>query len=231
MAMCLLGMTSWLPLAGQYWRTWNMPVHKWMLRHVFQPLLNCGVPKALAGCIVFGVSGVFHELLVGVPLHMASFTHAYAFWGIMGQVHTRPSARPPLPWSNASSRCSASVACLTHHLLLVHSPAGGVVVLQDAGASLKGMSRLCDVPVGADGIRHGVDKEALQQLSCRKPRLLDQLLRCGSAVCCDDVLDHVHGTPLGAARLGQYRMMEEAHLRYHRAKTGAQHARGSIGGY
>ena len=63
-----------------------MPVHKWMLRHVYQPLLDIGVPKGPAGCIVFGVSGIFHELLVGVPLHLASFTHALAFWGIMGQV-------------------------------------------------------------------------------------------------------------------------------------------------
>ena len=63
-----------------------MPVHKWMLRHVYQPLLDCGVPKGPAGCIVFGISGIFHELLVGVPLHMASFTHAWAFWGIMFQV-------------------------------------------------------------------------------------------------------------------------------------------------
>ncbi len=71
-----------------------MPVHKWMLRHVYQPLLDNGVPKALAGCIVFGISGIFHELLVGVPLHMASFTYAFAFWGIMFQVLSSRSRAP-----------------------------------------------------------------------------------------------------------------------------------------
>jgi len=71
-----------------------MPVHKWMLRHVYQPLLDSGVPKALAGCIVFGISGIFHELLVGVPLHMASFTYAFAFWGIMFQVLSFRSCAP-----------------------------------------------------------------------------------------------------------------------------------------
>ena len=63
-----------------------------MLRHVYQPLLDNGVPKGLAGCIVFGVSGVFHELLIGVPLHRASLTRAWAFWGIMGQVRVRNRA-------------------------------------------------------------------------------------------------------------------------------------------
>ena len=36
-----------------------------------------------AGIIVFFVSAVFHEVVVGVPLHMLRM---WAFWGIMGQV-------------------------------------------------------------------------------------------------------------------------------------------------
>ena len=72
---------------GEYWRLWNMPVHKWMVRHVYFPALNIGIPKFAAGMIVFFVSAVFHELLVGVPLHML---RGWAFWGIMAQV--------PLMW-------------------------------------------------------------------------------------------------------------------------------------
>ena len=72
---------------GEYWRLWNMPVHKWMVRHVYFPALHAGVPKFAAGVIVFFVSAVFHELLVGVPLHMV---RGWAFWGIMAQV--------PLMW-------------------------------------------------------------------------------------------------------------------------------------
>ncbi len=68
---------------GEYWRLWNMPVHKWMVRHVYFPCIHAGLPKFTAGVIVFFVSAVFHELLVGVPLHML---RGWAFWGIMGQV-------------------------------------------------------------------------------------------------------------------------------------------------
>lgn len=34
---------------GEYWRLWNQPVHKWMLRHVYFPLLRHKVPKFYAG--------------------------------------------------------------------------------------------------------------------------------------------------------------------------------------
>jgi diacylglycerol O-acyltransferase-1 len=73
---------------GEYWRLWNMPVHKWMLRHVYFPAIRHGVPKFYAGIVVFFVSAVFHELLVAVPLHML---RGWAFLGIMGQV--------PLMWA------------------------------------------------------------------------------------------------------------------------------------
>ncbi|KDD76294.1 hypothetical protein H632_c280p1, partial [Helicosporidium sp. ATCC 50920] len=68
---------------GDYWRLWNMPVHKWMLRHVYFPCVRYGLNKFVAGLIVFFVSAVFHEVLVGVPLHMV---RSWSFWGIMAQV-------------------------------------------------------------------------------------------------------------------------------------------------
>lgn len=34
---------------GEYWRLWNQPVHKWMLRHVYFPLIRHRVPKFYAG--------------------------------------------------------------------------------------------------------------------------------------------------------------------------------------
>lgn len=58
-------------------------VHKWMLRHVYYPSREVGIPKLLAGVLVFFVSAVFHELLVGLPLHMLK---AWSFIGIMSQV-------------------------------------------------------------------------------------------------------------------------------------------------
>ena len=46
---------------GDYWRLWNMPVHKWMLRHVYFPALRAGVPRVLAGTLVFAVRTPLHR--------------------------------------------------------------------------------------------------------------------------------------------------------------------------
>ncbi|CAB4288220.1 unnamed protein product [Prunus armeniaca] len=67
----------------EYWRMWNMPVHKWMVRHIYFPCLRHGVPKGVAIVIAFLVSAVFHELCIAVPCHMFKL---WAFIGIMLQV-------------------------------------------------------------------------------------------------------------------------------------------------
>jgi len=68
---------------GEYWRLWNMPVHKWMLRHVYFPCLNVGMNKLVAGGMTFFVSAVLHEVGVGMPLNMLRF---WSFAAIMGQL-------------------------------------------------------------------------------------------------------------------------------------------------
>jgi diacylglycerol O-acyltransferase-1 len=73
---------------GEYWRLWNMPVHRWMVRHVYLPLIRRGAPPFWAGVAVFAVSAFFHEALVAVPLKSL---RGWAFAGIMGQV--------PLMWA------------------------------------------------------------------------------------------------------------------------------------
>lgn len=45
--------------------------------------MRTGMAKHVAGVVVFLVSAVFHELLVGLPLHML---RAWSFIGIMSQV-------------------------------------------------------------------------------------------------------------------------------------------------
>lgn len=30
---------------GDYWRSWNMPVHKWLLRTVYFPAMRAGVGR------------------------------------------------------------------------------------------------------------------------------------------------------------------------------------------
>ncbi|KAK1394671.1 Linoleic acid1 [Heracleum sosnowskyi] len=67
----------------EYWRMWNMPVHKWMVRHIYFPCLRNGIPKSVAIVIAFLVSAVFHELCIAVPCHIFKF---WAFIGIMFQV-------------------------------------------------------------------------------------------------------------------------------------------------
>ena len=66
-----------------YWRLWNLPVHNWLVRHVFFPCLNLGLNKAAATAVVFVVSAALHELLVSAPCHLA---RCYAFAGMMTQV-------------------------------------------------------------------------------------------------------------------------------------------------
>ncbi|XWS72200.1 hypothetical protein CRYUN_Cryun02cG0019800 [Craigia yunnanensis] len=67
----------------EYWRMWNMPVHKWMVRHIYFPCLRNGIPKGVAIIISFLVSAVFHELCIAVPCHIFKL---WAFIGIMFQV-------------------------------------------------------------------------------------------------------------------------------------------------
>ncbi|KAL2480109.1 Diacylglycerol O-acyltransferase 1 [Abeliophyllum distichum] len=67
----------------EYWRMWNMPVHKWMVRHIYFPCLRNGIPKRGAILIAFLVSAIFHELCIAVPCHIYK---SWAFIGIMFQV-------------------------------------------------------------------------------------------------------------------------------------------------
>ncbi|KAM6972973.1 LOW QUALITY PROTEIN: diacylglycerol O-acyltransferase 1a [Aplochiton taeniatus] len=69
-----------------FWANWNIPVHKWCLRHFYKPMLKKGVNKLLAQTAVFLVSAFFHEYLVSVPLKMFRLS----FMGMMTQI--------PLAW-------------------------------------------------------------------------------------------------------------------------------------
>lgn len=47
-----------------FWRTWNMPVHRWCVRHVYIPVVDMGYSRTAASLIVFFISAFFHEYLV-----------------------------------------------------------------------------------------------------------------------------------------------------------------------
>eukprot|EP00730_Choanoeca_flexa_P016397 TRINITY_DN7729_c0_g1_i2.p1 TRINITY_DN7729_c0_g1~~TRINITY_DN7729_c0_g1_i2.p1 ORF type:complete len:513 (+),score=81.15 TRINITY_DN7729_c0_g1_i2:50-1540(+) len=53
-----------------FWKNWNIPVHKWAVRHVYRPIVSAGYSKFTAQLAVFFISAVFHELLISVPLCM-----------------------------------------------------------------------------------------------------------------------------------------------------------------
>mmetsp|Transcript_7418 Transcript_7418/g.17627 ORF Transcript_7418/g.17627 Transcript_7418/m.17627 type:complete len:294 (-) Transcript_7418:145-1026(-) len=69
----------------QYWRLWNIPVHNWIVRHCYFPILrHVTSSKALNGLICFTLSAVLHEVVVALPLH--TYRMPLAFLGMMAQV-------------------------------------------------------------------------------------------------------------------------------------------------
>lgn len=49
---------------GEYWRKWNLPVHHFLIRHIYYPARRAKIGKAQSMLIVFFVSAVVHEYLV-----------------------------------------------------------------------------------------------------------------------------------------------------------------------
>ena len=52
----------------EYWKKWNLPVHHWFIRHIYNPLQYRGVPRDLANTIIFFVSAGAHEYWVSLSL-------------------------------------------------------------------------------------------------------------------------------------------------------------------
>lgn len=54
---------------GSYWRLWNKPVNNYFVRHLYIPMLKLGWRQTQSSIMVFFVSAVLHEVLVGIPTH------------------------------------------------------------------------------------------------------------------------------------------------------------------
>ncbi|CAG2106558.1 unnamed protein product [Medioppia subpectinata] len=67
----------------QFWQKWNIPVHKWCVRHVYKPLVYRGYSRFHASCAVFIISAFFHEYIVSIPLKMLEI---WSFAGMLGQI-------------------------------------------------------------------------------------------------------------------------------------------------
>lgn len=66
-----------------YWRLWNMPVHYFLVRHVYFPSIRMGFKKTGATFMVFLFSAILHEVLISVPCHMI---RAHSFFAMIGQI-------------------------------------------------------------------------------------------------------------------------------------------------
>jgi Acyl-CoA cholesterol acyltransferase len=53
---------------NEYWRLWNKPVHNFLVRHIYYPLLRKGYSKEVALTVVFFFSALGHEYWASVPL-------------------------------------------------------------------------------------------------------------------------------------------------------------------
>lgn len=60
-----------------------MPVHYWLVRHVYFPSVRMGMTKKGATFMVFLFSAVMHEVLISVPCHMVK---VHSFLAMMAQL-------------------------------------------------------------------------------------------------------------------------------------------------
>lgn len=71
------------PNITYFWQNWNIPIHRWCRRHVYEPMLRNNFSKFQASCFVFFCSAFFHEYVVSVPLRMIK---PWAFLSMLMQV-------------------------------------------------------------------------------------------------------------------------------------------------
>jgi len=67
----------------EYWRLWNIPVHKWMIRHLYTPVRNLGYGRFTGIFAAFLFSAVAHEILISIPCHRVMW---YGFFGMLLQL-------------------------------------------------------------------------------------------------------------------------------------------------
>ncbi|RWS05677.1 diacylglycerol O-acyltransferase 1-like protein, partial [Dinothrombium tinctorium] len=69
-------------ILNQFWRRWNLPTHKFCIRHIYMPLIARGFSRYTALFAVFLASAVFHEYLVCLSLEL---NHHYLGIGLIAQ--------------------------------------------------------------------------------------------------------------------------------------------------
>ena len=67
----------------RFWRTWNLPVHQWLVSHIYLPMIDMKYTQNVASFMVFFVSALFHELIICVPFRQVQLM---AFMAMMIQL-------------------------------------------------------------------------------------------------------------------------------------------------
>ncbi|CAO3575108.1 unnamed protein product [Mortierella alpina] len=80
---------------GRYWALWNRPVYVFFKRHVYLPLISGGSSPLTAMFVIFTISAILHEVLIGFPTHML---YGYAFAGMFAQIPLIALTRPLEKW-------------------------------------------------------------------------------------------------------------------------------------
>ncbi|OTF79621.1 hypothetical protein BLA29_001630 [Euroglyphus maynei] len=90
---------------SEFWRRWNLPIHRWLKRHVFFPIIYKEYSHFQATFLVFMFSGIFHEYFVSVPLEGLSI---YFFFGMSSQIILEMITKNIRSWhlANAVVWCS-----------------------------------------------------------------------------------------------------------------------------
>ncbi|KAH9421690.1 Diacylglycerol O-acyltransferase 1 [Dermatophagoides pteronyssinus] len=85
---------------SEFWRRWNLPIHRWLKRHLFYPTLYQGYSHFQATFLVFIFSGIFHEYFVSVPLGRICI---HFFFGMCSQILFEMLAKNIRSWHLANA--------------------------------------------------------------------------------------------------------------------------------
>ncbi|KAF9360435.1 hypothetical protein BGX26_009422 [Mortierella sp. AD094] len=80
---------------SMYWRLWNKPIYTFFKRHIYLPLVTSGVSPMSASLIIFTLSAIMHEIVVGFPTHLV---YGYAFAGMFFQIPLIALTKPLEKW-------------------------------------------------------------------------------------------------------------------------------------
>ena len=66
----------------EFWRLWNLPVHRWCVKHIYRPLVKAGWSKLHAMVVVFLLSAAAHEFIISTMVRVLGH---FAFIAFLGQ--------------------------------------------------------------------------------------------------------------------------------------------------